>query len=216
MKSVLICDDHALVREALAGTIRLSWPEAMVTEVGDFPSAWDAAGQRPELILADLMMPGATPLEGIAALKRAAPGVPVLVVTGTQDDALLLDLLDMGVAGFVPKTANGAIIDAAIRLVMAGGRYLPQRMADLAAARADSGDIVLIRDDSVTAGTIRLSDRQRDVLELMVEGRTTKEIARTLDLAPSTIKTHLAHIMAQLGVHNRIEATNRARVLNLV
>jgi two-component system, NarL family, nitrate/nitrite response regulator NarL len=216
MKSCLICDDHALVREALAGTIRLSWPDAQVTEAGDFPSGWVAARTAaPEIILADLMMPGAGPIDGIAGLMKASPASKLLVVTGTEDDALLLDLLDLGVAGFSSKTANSAMIDAAIRLILAGGRFLPPRMAELAAARADSGEVTLIRDEEAMMAS-RFSPRQRDVLRLMADGQSTKEIARALDLAPSTVKTHLNQIMINLGVKNRVEASNRARQLNMI
>jgi two-component system nitrate/nitrite response regulator NarL len=88
MKACLICDDHALVREALSGTVRLGWPNARVTTVGDFPAAWGAAPGH-DCCIADLMMPGADPVTGIVGLRRAAPDMAILVVTGTEDDRLL-------------------------------------------------------------------------------------------------------------------------------
>ncbi len=215
MRRILICDDHALVREALAGTARLAWPEAMVTEVGDFPSAWAEAANGHDLCIADLMMPGAGPLAGIDGILRVAPAMPVLIVTGTEDDALLLDLLDRGVAGFAPKTASGAIIEAALRLIGAGGRYLPARLAQIAASRLDGGAVTVIRDDAATLAE-RLTDRQLAVLRLVAYGQSNKEIARNLDLAPSTVKTHLTHAMACLGTNNRTEAAIKARLLDLI
>jgi two-component system, NarL family, nitrate/nitrite response regulator NarL len=215
MKSCLICDDHALVREALAGTVRMSWPEAVVDIAGDFPTAWSKAKSGPDLIICDLIMPGSGPLAGIDGVIRAAPGSALLVVTGTEDDALLLDLLDRGVAGFAPKTASGSIIDAAIRLILAGGRYLPARLADIASARIESGTVTAIRDD-VAQLAERLSDRQMDVLRLIAKGQSNKEIARTLDLAPSTVKTHLSHVLNCLGATNRTDASIKARMLDLV
>lgn len=216
MKSCLICDDHALVREALAGTVRMGWPEAMVDVAGDFPTAWAMAeAQAYDLIICDLIMPGSGPLSGIDGVVRAAPDTSLLVVTGTEDDALLLDLLDRGVAGLAPKSASGSIIEAAIRLILAGGRYLPPRLADIASARISSGIVQPVRDATAQISE-RLTSRQMDVLRLMAQGKSNKEIARDLDLAPSTVKTHLSQIMICLGAANRTDASVKARMLDLV
>jgi DNA-binding NarL/FixJ family response regulator len=161
------------------------------------------------------MMPGASPLRGIEALKRAAPTLPILIVTGTEDDALLLDLLDMGVSGFASKTASGAIVEAAIRLIVAGGRYLPPRLAEIAATRIDTGRTLPLRDPAAMLAD-RLTDRQMEVLRLVAQGRSNKEIARSLQLAPSTVKTHLAQIQVCLGATNRTDASIKARDLNLL
>ena len=210
MRTCLICDDHALLRETLAGSIAMGWPDAAVTEAEDFPTAWAAAAAHPDLIISDLVMPGATPLEGIARLRETAPGSPVLVVTGNEDDATLLALLRLGVAGFAPKTSRSVVIDAAIRLVLAGGRYLPPRVMELA-----------LHEDASAAGmapgfTARLTERQTDILRLIAAGQSNKEIARELDLSPGTIKAHAAAAMAALGATNRTEAVVRARELGLI
>jgi DNA-binding NarL/FixJ family response regulator len=215
MRSCLICDDHALVRDALAGTVRLSWPEAGIDLANDFPMAWDLAARPHDLIICDLIMPGAGPLAGIDGLVRVAAGTPILVVTGTDDDALLLDLLDRGVAGFAPKTSNSAIISAAIQLILAGGRYLPTRLADIAVSRIASGTYHPARDD-VARLSQALTPRQMDVLRLMSQGKSNKEIARDLALAPSTVKSHLSQIMIALGANNRTDASVKARLLDLV
>ncbi|MCU0881250.1 MAG: response regulator transcription factor [Hyphomonadaceae bacterium] len=216
MKSCLICDDHALVRDALAGTVRLGWPDAVLDLAADFPEAWRIATEAShDLIICDLIMPGAGPLAGVDGLVRAAPGTPLLVVTGTEDDTLMMDLLDRGVAGFAPKTANGSIIEAAIRLILAGGRYLPARVSEIASTRLQNGTVTPVRDD-VARIAERLTGRQMDVLRLMAQGRSNKEIARDLDLAPSTIKTHLSQIMIHLGAANRTDASIKARMLDLI
>ena len=213
MNSCLICDDHPMVREALAGTVRMGWPQARVVEVGDFPSAW-AAAKDMEICIADLMMPGASPLAGIDGLIQAAPQMKVLIVTGTQDDALLLALLQRGVAGFAPKTSNGAVIEAALRLVAAGGRYLPPRLADIAASRIDTRLAIPVRAPGALVAE-RLTERQMDVLRLVTEGRSNKEIARLLSLAPSTVKTHVSTVLVALGALNRTEAGAKARDFGL-
>ena len=182
MRSCLIADDHILMREALAGTVRLAWREARITQVGDFPAAWtSAAASQPDVALVDLMMPGATPLAGVAGVRRAAPATAILVITGTDDDRLMLDLLDLGISGFATKTASGSVIEAALRLVVAGGRYLPPRLAQIAASRSD---LMLPNPRSLPALTLR----QREVLRLVARGLSNKEIANALDLAPETVK----------------------------
>jgi DNA-binding NarL/FixJ family response regulator len=212
MKACLICDDHALVREALTGTVRLGWPGAMVTTANDFPSAWAAAVDH-DCCIADLMMPGADPLNGIAGLRSAAPDMAILVVTGTEDDGLLLDLLDLGIAGFAPKSASGAIIEAALRLIDVGGRYLPPRLLDIAASRY-TRPVVAVVSRPPAAGP--LSERQLMVLRLAADGRSNKEIAISLGLSSATIKSHLATIQAVLGARNRTDAAGRARALDLI
>ena len=115
MKSCLVCDDHAMMRMALSGAVSMAWPDAIVSTAEDFDAAQAAARAGPDLILCDLSMPGATPLEGIKGVRAAAPETPLLVVTGNEDDALLLALFDLGIAGFVPKSASAEVIEAALR-----------------------------------------------------------------------------------------------------
>jgi len=207
MQSCLIADDHALVREALAATVAARWPDAAIVHAGDFPTAWAAAARGPELCLADLDMPGASPIEGVAGLRAAAPDMKILVVTGSFDDAMMLDLLAHGVAGFAPKSLTAEVIGAAIALVLAGGRYLPARLAELHLPPAPL----------VAAPRPRLlTGRQLEVARLMARGQTNKDIARSLGIAPATIKTHVAQVIALTGAANRTEAAMRAGELGLL
>ena len=106
-------------------------------------------------------------------------------------------------------------MDAAIRLILAGGRYLPPRLADIAATRFETG-VPPIAGDSGAFTSDRLTGRQLDVLRLIAKGKSNKEIARSLNLAPSTVKTHLSQILISLGAANRTEASVKARRLNLI
>lgn len=211
MKTCLICDDHAMMREALAGAVAIGWPQAHVIQAPDFPAAWRAAEARPDLIISDLVMPGAGPVEGVRRLREAAPATPILVVTGNEEDQVLMALFDLGIAGFAPKTSKSAIIEAAVRLVLAGGRYLPPRIAEIAAGRATPG----FARDAVLGGP-RLTERQGDVLKLTALGQSNKEIARELDLSPATVKAHIAAAIAALGAANRTEAVVKARQMGLI
>ena len=214
MKTCLICVDHAMMREALAGAVALGWPGAVVSQAADFPQAWAAAAAAPDLIISDLVTcRGASPVEGILGkLRAAAPRfTPILVVTGNEEDEILLALFRLGIAGFAPKTSKSAIIEAAIRLVLAGGRYLPPRIVELAGRRERR-----LRTREFAAGRLRLTERQVDVLKLIALGQSNKEIARDLDLSPATIKAHAAAAMAALGAVNRTEAVMKAREMGLI
>jgi DNA-binding NarL/FixJ family response regulator len=207
VQSCLICDDHALVREALATIVAVKWPEATIATAVDFRAAWAQMARGPDLCLADLDMPGAAPLAGIDGLRAAAPATPILVFTGSFTDAMMLTLLGRGVAGFVPKTATTAVLASAIELVVAGGRYLPERLAQLTVAPLPPAQ---------WRAPPPLSGRQVDVVRLIAQGQSNKDIARALDITPATVKTHVAQIIAAMGAANRTDAAMRARSLGLI
>ena len=212
MRLCLICDDHVLVREAVAGLIRRRWPESEVLQAGDFGEARMFAARGPDLAIVDLAMPGASPLEGVASLMGVAPELRLLVLTGQGDDDLMLGLLRLGVAGFASKTLSPEVLSAAIELVAAGGRYLPPRLAELGPVARSPPPPTVPRGERRPL----LTERQLSVLRLMAEGRANKEIARVLELSPATVKTHVATLIAVLSAGNRTEAVARARSAGLI
>ena len=212
VKSCLICDDHAMMREALVGVIDFSWPNADITVAKDFKEAWDAIKAKPDLCISDLSMPGASPIDGIRGLRTFAVDTPLLIVTGNEEDNLLLDLYKLGIAGFVPKTSHTAVIEAAIRVVMTGERFIPERILRL--ALNSNGVTHIYADDSLHQA--RLTVRQIETLALVAKGDSTKEIARALDLSPSTVKAHTAAAIAALGATNRTEAVAKAMRIGLI
>ncbi|OYY67128.1 MAG: hypothetical protein B7Y49_00470 [Sphingomonas sp. 28-62-11] len=205
VESCLIADDHALVRDALAMSVETKWPLATIWQADDYPSAWAVAERQPDLCLVDLGMAGSLPREGIAQIRHRAPDTRIVIVTAAQNDALMLALLDDGVAGFIFKSANTAMIAAAIELVLAGGRYLPPRIGEMATFA-----------NPLEKSTERLSPRQIEVLRLIGDGETNKEIARTLAISPSTVKAHIAQALAALGAANRTDAAMKARDMGLI
>ncbi|MCC6926755.1 response regulator transcription factor [Novosphingobium sp.] len=204
----LICDDHAIVRDAIAAMLEQEFPGCRLTLAGDFQAAiQQIAETAPDLIISDLMMPDLPPREGIARLQAQAPLVPICVLTGSQDEALMVWLLQAGVAGFVGKFSSGEVILGAARLVLAGGRYIPPEVLNL----IDQADHPPPADEAVF-----LSPQQRRVLALVAKGQSNKEVAAALGIAPSTIKTHLDHAMRALGVSSRYAAVSKARELGLI
>lgn len=224
--AALACDDHPLVRSALALVLEDIVGGPVLTAT-NFAEAWEHAEERGDIVLAvvDLHMPGIGGIDGLEGLRERAPGMKIVVLTGSDSDADLLAVLALGVDGFVPKSVEPGVVEAAIRLVMAGGRYLPARVAELAAqGLGEPGAAPAPMATSAAAPSAppieaplgRLSARQRDVLDQMARGRANKEIAQLLGLSPSTVKTHIAHIIAVVGASNRTEAATRARELGLV
>lgn len=211
------------MRSALALVLEDIVGEPVLTAT-NFAEAWAHAEERTDIVLAvvDLHMPGIGGIDGLAGLRERAPGMKIVVLTGSDSDADLLAALAQGVEGFVPKSVEPGVVEAAIRLVMAGGRYLPARVAELAAEGGTRAPMTAPASPAeaaappIEAPLGRLSSRQRDVLDQMARGRANKEIAQLLGLSPSTVKTHVAHIIAVVGASNRTEAATRARDLGLV
>lgn len=208
---ILIADDHSLLREALQITVSSLFPDAEVLPVSDFPSAWRAAEAGVDLIISDLMMPGASADEGIGKLMQACPTARFIVLTGQEDERTLLTILDLGVHGFITKTTEAPVIEAAIRLVLAGGIYLPPELRNMNLQERPSAPR-----GAADTGLGRLSARQLEVLSLMVRGAANKEIALQLNISPATVKSHIAHIIGCFGAANRTEAAMKARELGII
>lgn len=212
--SILVCDDHPLVRSALAMAAGAACPGENISTARDFTEAWARAeAEQPRLCIVDLHMPGAGPLDGLRGVQARAPDAKLVVVTGSEMDDELLAVLRLGVDGFVPKSAETAVFTAALSLVLAGGRYLPPRLLELAERHAASPAAVA---SPAEAPLGRISGRQAEVLRLMAEGRSNKEIARDLGVSPATVKSHVAQVIAVMGAANRTEAAARARETGLI
>lgn len=205
MRRWLICDDHPMMLNAMIQMIGLRWPEIELDHGTTFDEAETLCANQPELILADLVMPGATPLDGIRRIRRLASEARIIVFTALMDDDLLLSLIDLPVEGFISKCEPGAVVQAAIELVAAGGNYFPPRIAHLASNVSKNG----------FSRTSRITERQKMVLKLLATGHSNKEIAKLLGLSPETVKSHVAHAMANVGAANRAEAAARAVGLGL-
>lgn len=205
-RRVLICDDHPMVRQSLAATARRLWPDVELLEAPDFPTAWAMAARHPDLILADLGMPGAAPVDGVRELLAQASDARCLVVTGSDEDATAAELAAVGVDGIVRKTTTPAMIEAAMALVAGGGRYMPAHIRAVPVHRPAA----IVRDP------VALTGRQRDVLERMAEGKSNKEIGRDLGIAPDTVKSHVSQVFALLGAVNRADACMKGRSLGVI
>ena len=203
---VLVADDHPLVRNALAGTVRRAEPAAAVFESADFPATVDLFETlSPDLAVLDLNMPGMKGCHGLREVRRRFPTVPLIVASGQEDPPTIRAVLATGINGFFPKTASADLLMEAIHLVRAGGVYVPLN------ALADFRDGLPPKSPDAAG----LTSRQLDVLELLMRGLPNKSIARDLGLTEGTVKIHIAAILRGLQVRNRTEAVVRARELGL-
>jgi DNA-binding NarL/FixJ family response regulator len=203
---VLIADDHPMVRDALARTVRELDVHADVREMGDLRTLMEVARETPaDLALVDLNMPGMDGLAGLRRLREAEPTLPVVVASGQEDVATIRAVLAAGAMGFIPKSERPEVLLGALRLVRAGGVYVPPRLLDAVHAAPPSS--------AAKAGA--LTPRQLDVLRCLLRGEPNKLIARELGLTEGTVKIHIAAILRVLEARNRTEAVVRARELGL-
>jgi len=215
---ILLADDHALIRSGLRCEL------AALADAIDFVEAWTAdtllrmfeQHRDLDLALVDLTMPGMEGARTIAALRTQYPAVPLVVVSGLNDSRQVQEVLRAGAVGFIPKSAVGQLVLPAIRLVLAGGQYLPpQLMSTLDAqdtlAAAPETQIQKPADSSRVEA---LSPRQEEVFALMAKGLSNKMIARQLNISEGTVKSHIATIFDVLRVHNRVSAIAEARNLS--
>ncbi len=205
MKAIL-ADDHALFRDGFALLLKQLDPQATVLEAASLFEVLSQAEQNADtdLVLLDLSMPGMSGVDSVQDLLNRFPGIPVVILSAIESRPLVEALLEIGVAGFIPKSSSSQIMFSALRLVLSGGIYIPPQLL---------GSAVEITDGSVLS---RLTDRQREVLRLLADGKTNKQICRDLDLSQGTVKAHLNGVYRALGVANRTEAALLARRLNLV
>jgi DNA-binding NarL/FixJ family response regulator len=204
---LLLADDHEMVRVALKMVLAPLAEEVVFDEASRAETALEIAARQPDLdlILIDLEMPGMGGVEGVRALRDAYPAMPLVVCSASEDPQRVSQLLAMGVAGFIPKSDGMDVIQQAVRLVLAGGTYVPSRLMQVSAQQVP-------RDASQIAA-LPLTSRQIDVMRLLSRGKPNKLIARELDISESTVKVHLLAIFRALGVHNRTEAVVAAAAL---
>jgi len=206
--TLLVIDDHALVRESLVLLLRGAWPDAVILHEGEPRRALVAADQAGDLdlVLMDLMMPLLDGIDLLAEFRVHHPAVPVLILSAVEDPAQVRRALAAGAMGYVPKSAGAQTLLAALRLVLAGETYVPRLVLDAAPAE----------ESPRTAGAPDLTPRQVDVLRLLAQGCSNKQIARGLGLAEKSVKAHVTAILRILQVENRTQAAERARNFALV
>ncbi len=199
----LVADDHALFRAGVRLLLEDAF-DAEVTEVGSFDAALEWITSKPfDLASFDLDMPGMAGVITLRIARQACPDLKIVVMSGHEGRDDILGALGVGANGYVPKSHDMAAIEAAFRVITGGGIYVPSLVTTLDRPPSAPQPAASAAASSSTA---TLSPRQREVLAQLGQGRSTKEIARALDLAEATVKVHLAAVYRFLGARNRAEA----------
>jgi DNA-binding NarL/FixJ family response regulator len=198
---ILIADDHAILREGVRALLATADDIEVVGEAADGRQAIDLAQRlEPDAILMDVAMPGLGGLEATLEIRRLVPRAKILVLSQYGEPEYVRRFLKAGVSGYVLKKAAGADLVSAIRAVMRGGLVLDPEVARTAvedSAAPDGGEAP----DAYES----LTDREKQVLKLVAEGHTNKEIADLLGISVKTAMSHREHVMLKLQVHNRTE-----------
>lgn len=198
--NLLLVDDHALFREALRALLGKVSPEVTVFEAASVRAAIDECSVTPfRMVMLDLGLSHSDGIQTLQQFRAGAPDVPVIVLSGEQDAALIRDAIEQGAAGYIPKSHTSEQMIGALRFVVAGGVYLPPEVL-LPAERpaADIGRFAL------------LSPRQQQVARLLLQGQANKSIARELALSEGTVKAHVSAIYQIIGARHRVDAVTLA------
>ena len=202
---ILVADDHPLIREALQHVLTELDPAVDLLEADTADGVRRVVAKHADLDLAllDLRLPGVTSLELLDELRRDHPTLPILVVSALDDAGTVRAALGRGAMGFIPKSSPHPIMLGALRLVVSGGRYLPPQLMEFDAAPALDVEVPA---PAPTAASLGLTGRQRQVLALMAQGKSNKQICRELALAEATVKIHVTAILRALKVTSRAQA----------
>lgn len=194
--SLLVVDDHTIVREGLRRVLAQMDDVVVVGEAGSGEEAVElVARRRPELVLMDVRMPG---MGGVGAAQRIAadhPDTRVIMFTAHAEQDLLWEALDAGALGFVLKDSESSALMAAIRQVLAGDPYVDPRLAP-----------DFLRQLSKPRASSVLSAREREILQMLADGLSNREVAERLVVSVETVKTHVKHILAKLEAEHRTQA----------
>jgi two-component system response regulator NreC len=196
---VLIADDHALVREGIAAFLKLCEGLEIIAEASDGIEALEKTGKfHPDIIIMDVNMPKLGGLEATVEIKKAHPHIKILVLTQYEDREYIARFLKAGVSGYLLKKAVGSDLVAALKAIMRGELYLYSSIAsEVVAGFLKEGRHET--DDPYE----KLSDREKQVLKLVAEGHTHKEVADMLSISVKTVIAHQTNIGEKLGIHTR-------------
>src|SRR5512135_1719270 len=203
---VMVVDDHAVVRSGLKTFLSVIPDLQLVGEAAGGEEAVVRCGLlSPDVVLMDLMMPGMDGVTATRNIREKFPHVKVLALTSFEEDKLVQDALRAGAIGYLMKTVTARELAAAIRAAREGKMTLSPEAAQ-----------ALVRAKTASREANELTEREREVLKLMVDGMDNAEIASTLVVSLSTVKYHISNILSKLGVENRVAAVTTAIHKNLV
>ncbi|MEQ8747027.1 response regulator transcription factor [Pyruvatibacter sp.] len=215
---IALVDDHQMFLDGLAeiiGVLDERYECARFGSAADMIDAVDA-GAAFDLVISDLVMPDMNGIAFVMALKARMPNLPVLVVSGIDTLPPIERILEAGARGFVSKAAPSATLNDALKTVLAGDVFLPDDVRIELQPRQRSAIAIAGDDTKTEPGLQALGERQLDVLRLIAEGCSNRQISEVLSISENTVKTHVSAIFRQLGVTRRTACINKAKSIGLI
>jgi DNA-binding NarL/FixJ family response regulator len=208
---LLVVDDHSLIREAVRHVVTALEGNMTVLTAADCEGGFAIAEVEPELdlLLLDFNLRGLSGVPAIKAWRTRHPALPVVVLSSAEDRTTVLSAISAGAAGFIPKSSSNEVMLSAVRLVLAGGKYLPAEVL----ARGEGPAVRPT--EAASLESLGLSPRQLEVLERIAQGKPNKIICDELGLAERTVKAHVTEVLRALGVSSRTQAALAASRLGL-
>lgn len=209
--NVLVADDHPLFRMALKQAVTLAFPDAAVVEAENIDQLerLTDAGEAFSLLLLDLNMPGAHGFSGLIYMRDRYKTIPLVVVSASEEPAIIHKAVEYGANGFIPKSASMDVMVAAIEQVCGGARWLPPNILP------QRNPLLNEQDHDLAKCIASLTPQQFRVLGMLAEGQLNKQIAYELNVSEATIKAHMTAIFRKLGVRNRTQAVIRLQNLDV-
>ena len=215
MTTLMVADDHPLFRDAIGAVIAAGMPGTRLLEADSLMRAMQQAERHEEdldLLLLDLDLPDAVGLDGLRRLREVLPALPVAILSAEQDRRTVLAAIEMGAVGYIPKSTPRDALLAALRQLLEGQLYLPPQVMRRPPPMHPAPAVTAAAADPRLE---RLTGKQLEVLELLSRGASNKGIARELNIAETTVKTHVSAILRKLGVASRVQAVLLAGELDL-
>lgn len=208
---ILLADDHALFREGMHHVLQHLGNQIDILDASNFPEALSLAEKNPDLDLAllDLKMPGSNGAASVRRFHNRHPGIPIAVVSGTDQHNDIVNVMDSGAMGFISKASNSKEMLQALHIILDGGVYLPPQLLQQAVNSLNEGRALRNKKSGLTP-------RQLEMLQHLSMGLPNKDIAEAIGLAEGTVKVHVAALFQALHVNSRVSAVQEGRRLGLL
>lgn len=207
---ILIADDHALFRDGLAMRLEEIDPDIVLQQAATFSQALKILDKETDtdMVIVDLDMPDMKWEEGVEEIRKKSPNINLVVISASEDIRNIRKVLSNGIKGYIPKRSDPKIMHNALKLILEGGTYIPPALIENG---AENGGLNGRRNNGKT-----LTNRQSQVLDLIAEGKSNKQIAYEMGVSEATVKLHINALLRSLKVNNRTQAVVTAQKMGLI